>query len=73
MDLNEITKLHNRCLQGDCDLYTFLEQEFPDISIEERLKIMAEILNEFLEEYYFDTQDKLKRDDYSITRFFPKN
>ncbi len=72
MDLKEIAKLHEKCKECGEDLYSFLEREFPDISIEERLKIMASILNEHLEEYDYDQADKLKREDYSITRFHPK-
>ncbi len=72
MDLKKIADLHEKCKECGEDLYSFLEREFPDISIEERLRIMASILNEHLEEYDYDQADKLKRDDYSITRFHPK-
>ena len=56
----------------ECDLYSFLEKELPELSIEERLKVMAEVLNEYLEEYNYDSSKKIKRDAYSITQFHPK-
>ena len=33
---------------------------------------MAEVLNEYLEEYEYDSSKKIKRDAYSITQFHPK-
>lgn len=72
MDLKELEKLHEKCQEGECDLYSFLEEALPELSIEERLQVMAEILNDFLDEYEYDVEDKLKRESYSITKFFPK-
>ncbi len=72
MDLKRIEELHKECKKGDKDLYSFLEERHPDISIEDRLKLMAEVLNEYLEEYDYDQSDKLKKEGYSITRFVPK-
>ncbi|BCD62979.1 MULTISPECIES: hypothetical protein [Nitratiruptor] len=72
MDLAKINALHQKCKERGCDLYSFLEEEFPDIAIEDRLKIMATILNDYLEEYTYNQTDKIKREDYSITKFFPK-
>ena len=72
MDLEKIKKLHEKCCQGRSDLYSFLEEELPELSTEDRLKVMAQVLNEHLDEYEYDQRDKLKRDDYSITKFFPK-
>jgi len=68
----DIEKLHRKCQEGECDLYSFLEKELPELSIEDRLKVMAEILNDYLEEYDYDQADKLKRESYSITKFKPK-
>ncbi len=72
MDLAKIRSLHEKCKEEGCDLYSFLEKEFPDIPIEDRLKIMAAVLNEHLEEYSYDQADKLKKEGYAITKFFPK-
>ncbi len=68
----DIEVLHKKCQKSDCDLYSFLEKELPDLDIEERLRVMAEILNDYLEEYDYNQADKLKRDSYSITKFYPK-
>ena len=68
----DIKTLHSKCKEGTCDLYSFLEKELPDLDIEARLKVMAEILNDYLEEYDYNQADKLKRDSYSITKFYPK-
>jgi len=68
----DIKKLHQKCQEGECDLYSFLEKELPELGIEDRLKVMAEILNDYLEEYEYDQSDKLKRNEYSITKFKPK-
>ncbi len=72
MDLEKIQALHKKCQAQECDLYSFLEKEFPELSIEDRLKVMASVLNEHLEEYEYNQADKLKREDYSITKFYPK-
>ncbi len=68
----DIKDLHKKCKMQECDLYSFLEKELPELSIEERLKVMAEVLNEYLEEYNYDSSKKIKRDAYSITQFHPK-
>ena len=68
----DIKALHQHCKEQSKDLYTFLEEKLPHLDTEGRLKVMAEILNDYLEEYEFNQKDKLKRDEYSITRFFPK-
>ena len=45
----------------------FLKKEFPDISIEDRLKYLATILNDFFEDYEFDENaPRHKDEDYSI-------
>ena len=68
----DIKKLHEKCKTQQSDLYSFLEKELPELSIEDRLKLMAEVLNEYLEEYNYDNTKKIKRDAYSITQFHPK-
>ncbi|MRI59104.1 MAG: hypothetical protein C6H99_06335 [Epsilonproteobacteria bacterium] len=72
MDLEKIKNLHQKCQKQKSDLYTFLEEELPQLNVEDRLKVMAEVLNEHLEEYEYDQADKLKREEYSITKFYPK-
>ena len=68
----DIKRLHEKCKTQECDLYSFLEKELPELTIEDRLKVMAEVLNEYLEEYAYDSTKKIKRDAYSITQFHPK-
>jgi len=75
LDLSEknIKKLHQRCKQQDKDLYLFLKDEFPDLSTEDRLKYLATVLNDFLEEYEWDEKAPRHKDEgYSIVKFFPK-
>ena len=75
VDLSEenIKKLHQRCKQQDKDLYMFLKDEFPDLSTEDRLKYLATVLNDFLEEYEWDEEAPRHKDEgYSIVKFFPK-
>jgi DNA-binding transcriptional regulator GbsR (MarR family) len=75
VDLSEenIKKLHQRCKQQDKDLYMFLKDEFPDLSTEDRLKYLATVLNDFLEEYEWDEKAPRHKDEgYSIVKFFPK-
>jgi len=76
MDLSKenIQKLHNKCKSQNKDLYMFLKEEFPNLSTEERLKYLAAILNDFLEEYKWDENAPRHKDDgYSIVKFFPKD
>ena len=76
MNLSEenIKRLHNKCKNQDKDLYMFLKDEFPELSTEERLKYLAAILNDFLEEYTWDEKAPRHKDEgYSIVKFFPKN
>ncbi|MRJ03279.1 MAG: hypothetical protein GXO19_01930 [Epsilonproteobacteria bacterium] len=68
----DIEGLHRGCQESGRDLYSYLEQRFPDLPIEERLQIMAEILNDYLEEYEYNGEERLKREEYSIVRFRPK-
>jgi len=68
----DIEKLYEKSMRSDEDLYSFLEKELPDLSIEDRLKVMASILNDYLESYEYDQKEKLKREEYSITKFKPK-
>jgi DNA-binding transcriptional regulator GbsR (MarR family) len=75
VDLSEenIKKLHQKCKQQDKDLYMFLKDEFPDLSTEDRLKYLATVLNDFLEEYEWDEKAPRHKDEgYSIVKFFPK-
>jgi len=75
IDLSEenIKKLHNKCKTQDKDLYMFLKEEFPDLNTEERLKYLATILNDFLEEYEWNENAPRHQDEgYSIVKFYPK-
>jgi len=74
MDLSEeyIAKLHNKCKNQTDDLYMFLKKEFPDMDIEDRLKYLATILNDFLEEYRWNDNDRHSDEGYSIVKFYPK-
>ncbi|MEO1958079.1 MAG: hypothetical protein ABGX23_00845 [Nautiliaceae bacterium] len=75
LDLSEenIKKLHTKCKAQDKDLYMFLKEEMPDISTEDRLKYLATVLNDFLEEYEWDEKAPRHKDDgYSIVKFWPK-
>ncbi len=69
----DIKKLHQECKEGKEDLYSYIAKKFPDKSTEERLKVMAHILNDYLEEYEYDQKNKLKENGYLITKFFPKS
>jgi len=75
VDLSEenIKKLHNKCKLQDKDLYLFLKNEFPHLDIEDRLKYLSTILNDFLEEYEYNEKAPRHKDEgYSIVKFFPK-
>jgi len=72
MDLKEIKELNQKCQAQKKDLYSFLEEEFPDMAIEKRLEVMANVLNEHLEDYTYNQADKLKKEGYAITKFYPK-
>ena len=62
----------SKCKNQDKDLYIFLKDEFPNISIEDRLKYLSTILNDFLEEYHFKNDDRHSDEGYSIVKFYPK-
>ncbi|ADV47219.1 hypothetical protein [Nitratifractor salsuginis] len=67
-----ILKLHTRAQLQDRDLYSFLSETFPELPVEDRLKYLAAILNDFFEEYDFDPEDEMSRDGYRIKRFYPR-
>ncbi len=73
-DLSEerIQRLHGEAQNQSEDLYTFLKKKFPDLPIEERLRYLAAILNDFLEEYRWENDDELKDEGYIVKRFYPK-
>ena len=73
LSLENIKNLHNKCKNQKEDLYTFLKKEFPSLSVEERLKYLATILNDFIEEYEWDEKSRHKDDGYSIVKFYPKD
>jgi len=76
LDLSEenIKKLHQKCKAQNKDLYMFLKDEFPDISVEDRLKYLATVLNDFIEEYEWDEKAPRHKDEgYLIVKFRPKN
>jgi len=72
LSVENIAKLHNKCKNQDKDLYNFLKEEYPNISVEDRLKYLSTVLNDFFEEYKFDNEDRYKEEGYSIVKFFPK-
>jgi len=72
LSIEYIKSLHEKIQAQDDDMYTFLQQEFPDMVVEDRLKYLAAILNDFFDDYTFDENDEMSRDGYIIKRFFPK-
>lgn len=75
IDLSEenIKKLNEKCQNQDKHLYEFLKDEFPELNIEDRLKYLATILNDFFEDYKFDEKvPRHKEEGYSIVKFWPK-
>jgi hypothetical protein len=72
LSLGNILCLHTRAQLQKEDLYTFLRKEFPEIPVEDRLKYLAAILNDFFEEYGYDPEDEMSVDGYRIKRFMPK-
>ena len=72
LSVGNILKLNTRAQLQKDDLYTFLKREFPDIPVEERLKYLSAVLNDFFEEYTFDSDDEFSADGYVIKRFYPK-
>jgi hypothetical protein len=76
LDLSEenIKRLHEKCKKQDKDLYLFLKNEMPDISVDGRLKYLAGVLNDFIEEYEWNEEAGRHKDGgYSIVKFRPKN
>ena len=74
LDLSEenIKRLNEKCQKQDKHLYEFLKEEFPDISIDDRLKYLATILNDHFEDYDFDEKaQRHKEEGYSIVKFWP--
>jgi len=74
LDLSEefITKLHHKCKNQKEDLYTFLKNEFPNLDIEDRLKYLATVLNDYMEEYEWDEKAPRHKDEgYLIVKFYP--
>ncbi|WP_456381811.1 hypothetical protein [Hydrogenimonas sp.] len=66
-----VERLHRKLQSQREDIYTFLKREYPDGGVEERLKYLAAILNDFFEEYTFGEDDELRDGGYVIKRFFP--
>ena len=66
LSLENIKNLHNKCKNQKEDLYTFLKKEFPSLSVEERLKYLATILNDFIEEYEWDEKNRSSKTNIRI-------
>jgi len=45
-----IERLHRKIQSQQDDIYAFLMREYPDIAVEERLKYLATILNDFFDD-----------------------
>ncbi len=73
LDENMLKELHDGCRARGCDLYSYLKERFPASDTQQRLKYLAAVLNEFLEDYEYDKEDRIKEDGYLIVRFFPKD
>ncbi len=74
LSVENIKRLHEKCKAQDKDLYMFLKDEMPDISTEKRLKYLASVLNDFIEEYEWDEKAPRHKDEgYSIVKFRSKN
>ena len=71
LSLGTILKLHTRAQRQEKDLCTFLREELPELSVEDRLKYLAAILNDYFDAYRFDPEDEMSRDGYRIKRFYP--
>ncbi len=52
--------------------YSWLKGHFPHLTVEERLKYLATILNEHFDDYQTDTDGEIRDGGYVIKRFFPK-
>jgi hypothetical protein len=72
LSVGNILKLNTKAQLQNDDLYTFLKREFPDISVEDRLKYLSAVLNDFFEAYRFESDDEFSVDGYIIKRFYPK-
>ncbi len=72
LSVGNILKLNIKAQLQCEDLYTFLKKALPDISVEDRLKYLSAILNDYFEVYRFDPDDEFHADGYIIKRFYPK-
>jgi hypothetical protein len=74
LSIENIKKLHEKCKKQNKDLYMFLKEELPEITTEDRLKYLASILNDYIEEYEWDEKAERHKDDgYSIVKFYLKD
>jgi hypothetical protein len=72
LSIDYIAKLNSELQKQNKDIYSFLKEKFPDMAVEDRLKYLATILNDFFDEYEFDENDEFSSDGYIIKRFYPK-
>jgi len=72
LSIEHISKLNSELQNQNKDIYSFLKEKFPDMAVEDRLKYLATILNDFFDEYEFDENDEFRSDGYIIKRFYPK-
>ncbi|ACM92419.1 conserved hypothetical protein [Nautilia profundicola AmH] len=73
LSVENIKNLHEKCKKQNKDLYMFLKDEMPDLSTEDRLKYLATVLNDYIEEYEWNEKAPRHKDEgYSIVKFWPK-
>jgi len=72
LSIANILKLNTKAQLQDEDLYTFLSKELPDISVEDRLKYLAAVLNDYYEEYEKRDKEEIRDGGYIIQKFYPK-
>jgi Fe-S oxidoreductase len=74
LSIKNIKKLHEKFKTQNGHLYEFLKKEFPELSTEDRLKYLASVLNDYIEEYEWDEKAERHREDgYSIVKFYSKD
>ena len=71
LSAENIAALHNDIVDAKKDIYTFLKERFAHLSVEERLKYLAAILNDHFDSYE-KTGKELRDGGYIIQEFVPK-
>jgi len=72
IELSGVEELHEKAMEQNGDLYSFIDSRMPSVSTEKKIAYMNAVLKEHIDMYEYDEDDELRRDGYIVNIYYPK-